>query len=671
MRNLVFILVLSSFYAIGQDKALNEHIETLKNKIANSENTIKLKWLDSLTTLVEFDETFKYDSIARQTIYYALELDALHIAAKNTNKLIHYQNNILGNSVEGQKIFENFLSTIENVSSNAIKARFYLYGADCYAGLVDFNTALKYYKQAERLAIQANNQPLIGSIALKTGGIYMETGDAVDASKHIQDAIRVFTKEQDTFNLINAKSDISILYSQNAFYKEAKKERDEAIALSNRFKGETAVSLLYYNAAADYRLIDEQEKRISNLRLALANNNSEFKRFYEPFFLCDLTIALAENDSLEKAEQYFNKIKSDPETYAEGIQKEMYIEVLKQMALGKGQYREAINYGKQHLALKKEHEGYVEIMNAEKFLSDVYKKVNDGENYQKHLINYYKIKDSISKVQNVKSLTYYQTLYETEKRDLKIQAQESDIALLDEKNKVKNQWLLFGSIGLIAFFGFIMLYRSRNAAKQKQFLQEKFSQDLIKTQEEERTRVARELHDSVGQKLMLLTKKTKSSGDEDLESLAGNTLEELRSISRGLHPATIERVGITSAIKTLINEVDTHTNIFFTNDIENIDGKLSKEVALHMYRIIQEVLNNIVKHAEAKAAFVTIKAKDGQIITTINDNGKGFEFSKDSKTQHSLGMKTLMERAKIIKSKLQIKTQPNKGTAVKLITPIS
>lgn len=670
MRNLIFILLLSGFYAVGQDKALNEHIELLKNKITNSENTLKLKWLDSLTVLVEFDETRKYDSIARQTIRYALELDALHVAANNTSKLIHYHNNILGNSVEGQKIFENFLNTIESVNSNTIKARFYLYGADCYAGLVDFNTALQYYNKAKELAVKANNQPLIGSIALKTGGIYMETGDAVDASKYIQDAIRVFTKEQDTFNLINAKSDISILYSQNAFYEEAKKERDEAIVLSNKFKGETAVSLLYYNAAADYRLINDQKKRISNLRLALANNNSEFKRFYEPFFLCDLTIALAENDSLEKAEQYFNKIKNDPETYAEGIQKEMYVEVLKQMALGKGQYKDAINYGEQHLALKRQHEGYVEIMNAEKFLSDVYKKVNDSRRYEKHLINYYKIKDSISKVQNVKSLTYYQTLYETEKRDLKIKAQESDIALLDEKNKVKNQWLLFGGIGLVAFFGFIMLYRSRNAAKQKQLLQEQFSQDLIKTQEEERTRVARELHDSVGQKLMLLTKKTKTSGDNDLESLAGNTLEELRSISRGLHPATIERVGVTAAIETLINEVDTHTNIFFTNDIENIDGKLSKEAALHMYRIIQEVLNNIVKHAEAKAAFVTIKIKDKQITTTIKDNGKGFEFSKGSNTQHSLGMKTLMERAKIIKSKLQIKTQPSKGTTVELIMPV-
>lgn len=647
------------------------NITELELKIKQSVNAEHLKWLDSLTVLVEFDEALKYDSIAGETIKFALRLDSLDVAAKNTNKLIHYHNNILGNSVKALQIFKDFLSTIKKANSNAIKSRFYLYGADCYAGIVNFNTALEYYKQAKYWALKASNQSLLGTIALKTGGVLMEMGEAVDASKHIQEAIRIFTKEKDTLNLINAKSDISILYSQNAFYKEAKKERDEAIALSNVFKQETAVSLLYYNAAADYRLVDNQKKRLSNLRLALKHNNSEFRRFYEPFFLCDLTIALAENDSIKKAEQYFNKIKNDPDTYSEGIQKEMYIEVLKQMALCKKQFNKAIKYGEQHLALKKKHKGYVEIMNAEKFLSNVYKKTNDDRNQEKHLINYYKIKDSISKVQNVKTLTYYQTLYETEKRDLKIRAQESNIALLDEKNKVKNQWLLFGGIGLVAFFGFIMLYRSRNTAKQKQFLQEQFSQDLIKTQEEERTRVARELHDSVGQKLMLLSKKTKSSGDNDLELLAGNTLEELRSISRGLHPATIERLGVTAAIISMINEVDKNTNIFFTSEIENIDTKLSKDTALHLYRIIQEALNNMVKHAEAKAAFINIESNQGEIKTTIKDNGKGFDYFKASKNHRSLGMKTLMERAKIIKSKLQIKTQPNKGTTVELIMPIS
>src|SRR5690606_31259157 len=194
--------------------------------------------------------------------------------------------------------------------------------------------------------------------------------------------------------------------------------------------------------------------------------------------------------------------------------------------------------------------------------------------------------------------------------------------------------------------------------------------NLIKAQELERTRVARELHDSVGQKLMLLTKKTKTTGNAEVESLAANTLQELRAISRGLHPATLERLGPTAAIRTMIDEMDANTSIFFTHEIDDIDILLSKEASLHLYRIIQEVLNNMVKHAEAKAASITIEKKKNSIEAIIMDNGKGFELAEIQKTSDSLGMKTLLERAKILHSKIDIKSQINKGTTVTLTIPI-
>lgn len=213
-----------------------------------------------------------------------------------------------------------------------------------------------------------------------------------------------------------------------------------------------------------------------------------------------------------------------------------------------------------------------------------------------------------------------------------------------------------------------LFYYYKNKAEQKR--NEAYTHNLIKAQEEERTRVARELHDSVGQKLMLLTKKTKTSGNTEMESLATNTLQELRAISRGLHPATLERLGPTAAIRTMIDEVDANTSIFFTHEIDDIDALLSKEASLHLYRIIQEVLNNMVKHAEAKAASITIEKKKNTIEAIIMDNGKGFEHAEKLKTSDSLGMKTLLERAKILHSKIDIKSQINKGTTVTLIIPL-
>jgi len=229
-------------------------------------------------------------------------------------------------------------------------------------------------------------------------------------------------------------------------------------------------------------------------------------------------------------------------------------------------------------------------------------------------------------------------------------------------------WFFWVALLFILSISVFIIYYFKTKAERKR--NEAYTHNLIKAQEEERTRVARDLHDSVGQKLMLLTKKTKNTGNQEMELLASNTLQELRSISRGLHPVTLERLGPSAAIRNMVDEVDSNTNIFFTHEIEDIDALLSKEASLHLYRIVQEVLNNMVKHADARAASVTIEKKKNAIETIIADNGKGFEISETSKITASLGMKTLMERAKILHSKIDIKSQINKGTTITLTIPI-
>jgi signal transduction histidine kinase len=200
-------------------------------------------------------------------------------------------------------------------------------------------------------------------------------------------------------------------------------------------------------------------------------------------------------------------------------------------------------------------------------------------------------------------------------------------------------------------------------------LQEQFSQDLIKGQEEERSRLARELHDSVGQKLMLLSKTTKKLGSENAEQLASSTLEEVRSISRGLHPSNLERLGLTTAINALVYDINANTDLFFTENIENVDNLLSKEYELHLYRIIQESLSNIVKHSEAKAVKLNIQKEDSKLTVSINDNGKGFDIASKKKSV-SLGIKTLFERARIINAYIDLQSNIGKGTKLTISIPI-
>ena len=657
------------FLFVSQLNAQQTKIAILESKIAKSEGGEKLKWLDSLSTYIKHERSQEQDSILRVTLAYAIKLDSINVAGRQLADLMDFLNNIEGESSKSLKLFKENSKLVSKVKNPRILAAIYLNAGDSYFFVKDYKTSIAYYDSTMVWAEKAKDRRLLGlAIMYKASNLSLE-GNFAQASQDLQRASRIFIDLKDTFNIISAKNTHAVLYSQNGFYEEAGRERDEAIQLAKMIKNESQLISFYYNAATDAQKTGNSVSRIENLKKSLElAQRSIHRNYFEKLILLRLSTAYSEQNNIGEAEKYFDIAMYDPEDIADG-KEGAYLEALKKLLFAKQDYKQALQYGLKDLALKREISQYEEIMNAEKFLSQVYERLGNSPEALRHFQNFSLIRDSVVNIQNGRALSYYQTIYETEKRDLKIEAQQTNIALLNAENREKNQWILFGGLGLISTFVFIILIRSRNNAKHRQHLQEGFSQDLIQAQENERTRVARELHDSVGQKLMLLTKKTKTYGNPEMESLAGNTLEELRAISRGLHPASLERMGPTAAIRAMIDEVDSNTDIFFTHEIDDIDSCLSKEASLHLYRIIQEVLTNMLKHAEAKAASILIERKENSIETTIQDNGKGFEFSEKLKSGASLGMKTLLERAKILNSKIEIKSQPNKGTTVILIIP--
>ncbi|WP_111706327.1 sensor histidine kinase [Lutibacter citreus] len=669
-HNFLFFSLFFSIILTAQDSEILLKVNYLREKIELSEKGEKLKLMDSLCSTINYKTSLKYDSIVKATIHYALQLDSISIATNRTADFIYYKNGIVNKPKEGLAIFKQFIEKKLPINNNYFLARLYLNGADSYFFLGDFKSALKNYDIAKKYAKKSENYWLLGLINLYMGYTHSDIGNFPEASIELQNAEKLFQKEKDTFNIIAAKNSLANLYSKNAFYEVAELEREEAIILAKKINGYRNLVSLYYNGAEDFRRVGKLKECIANLLISLEFHEKSNNDFYmRPVIICKLIVAYSEGRDLNSLEKYLQEIEANKILYTNELNNGNYLEVLKYVAFAKGNYQKSLKLAKEHLASKIKDNKPEGIQDAEKFLSKVYKALGNKAEANFHLNNYYAIKDSVSSVQKINGLSYYQTFFETKKRDFKIENQVEHIMLLNEKNKVKNQWLLFGGTGLVSVFGFIMLYRSRNTAKRKQKLQEKFLQNLIEVKENESTRLSRELHDSVGQKLMLLTKKIKLFGITEMDELADSTLNELRNISKGLHPSTIEQLGITSAIIALVNEVDEHTNMFFTNDIENIDENLNKETQLHLYRILQEALNNIVKHAAATTVFVTIVNNASFIKMTIEDNGKGFDFFKIKKENTSLGMKTILERSKIINSKLAIKTKQGEGTVIELIIP--
>jgi len=254
-------------------------------------------------------------------------------------------------------------------------------------------------------------------------------------------------------------------------------------------------------------------------------------------------------------------------------------------------------------------------------------------------------------------------LYETEKRDATIKEQQSSIKLLNARNKLKTQWMIFGSLGLLSLFVLILSLRSRNFAKKEQLAQKMFSQRLLQEQEKERKRVSKELHDGVGQNLLLIKNSLKIN-PEKTPQLIDKTIDEIRSISRNLHPVQLEKFGLTKAIKNIVEDINELTDIFVSEEIENIDDFFPKGKEIYVYRVIQECFNNIIKHSGATAAKITVKKENDNATIVIQDNGKGFSFEDNKKKTKSFGLKSLQERMDFIKGKIVFDAKKDKGTTI-------
>jgi signal transduction histidine kinase/ligand-binding sensor domain-containing protein len=214
-----------------------------------------------------------------------------------------------------------------------------------------------------------------------------------------------------------------------------------------------------------------------------------------------------------------------------------------------------------------------------------------------------------------------------------------------------------------------------------QTAQREFSQQLIANQETERKRIAAELHDSLGQRLVVINnlalfslrgRKQAAELDEQARTMeeisteAALAIEETRSISYNLRPFQLDRLGLRKAIQALIRSVSKASEIRFSSEIADIDGLFPEELRISFYRIVQEALSNIMKHSEATEASVGIERSDGHVVLTIRDNGRGFApETRGSQTGHGgFGLTGIAERARLLGGGLKVHSEPGGATVI-------
>jgi len=238
----------------------------------------------------------------------------------------------------------------------------------------------------------------------------------------------------------------------------------------------------------------------------------------------------------------------------------------------------------------------------------------------------------------------------------------------------------FRAAVLAGIFAFALLVIRRRSARRRreQAMRDAYARQLIDSQERDRQRIAGDLHDGTGQLVNLISRHALDGlGEPDnydlvterfakIASLAGKTIEETRSVAYNLRPPELDRLGLTRALEALVDQSNSLPAIRLSRDIDQIDSAFDDDDKAHLYRIVQESLNNIVRHSRATEACLVVRREARVVRIEIRDNGRGFDAGANG-NRPSLGLPGITERARLLGGKAEIHSVPGQGTKITII----
>ena len=321
------------------------------------------------------------------------------------------------------------------------------------------------------------------------------------------------------------------------------------------------------------------------------------------------------------------------------------------------------------------------------WLSSCYEKLNDYKKAYNYRIQYDDLDDSLTGEVNFKQIADIQHKYDREKK-------ENELLNTKAENKQKstlNKILIGSAVGLIliSLLGYRNFKNKQKVATQQQELQQQkitelekdkqlFAIDaMLKGQEEERSRIAKDLHDGLGGMLsgvklsfvnmkenMVMDAESVSTFENSILQL-DNTIAELRKVAHNLMPEALVKFGLKNAVLDYCNamQLSSKTKIIFEQ--MGIERQLSNTADLYIYRIIQELINNAIKHAAPNQILVQLTKTTDKILLTVEDNGKGFN-TEQLQFAKGIGMKNIHQRVNYFKGKMDITSQSAEGTSVNI-----
>ena len=549
------------------------------------------------------------------------------------------------------------------------------------------DSASVYFENARNILQELKDESRAAVINISLGAIYLKQGNYEKTIATLTESASFFEEANDDLNAAKCYSNISSAFAELNNYNKAIEYSEKALTIFEAQNQQPFVMLTLPNLATQYFKSGDTLQAIDRYNKAEAlaktmNNKLSLSLIYNNLGSIYL------NDDYEKAKNYLEQalnLKNELNLSA-GI--EITESNLGYVYLRTNAYSKAKEYLERALPNVKGKQRVL-VYN---YLTEVYQKTNQvnkalGFSEKARILN-----DSLLSADNQESILDIQTKYETEKKEKEILQLQTD-NLRAENQRKQNRNLLFGALALLGLLSFVIYQQSKNARRKRIILEQEhtiksqeFEQQLreqeldgidaiIDAQEKERSKIAEDLHDNLGSKVATLKLYMESYDEKDsfagfyekLKTLMNETYEEIRTLSKNKKFGTKIDKGLIPSTKTIARQISATKKIDIKVNNIDVDKAIDSSIELQLFRILQELITNIIKHSKATEANIQFSEDDDMLNIIVEDNGIGFNTSK---TASGIGLSNIEKRMEKLQGELVIDSDKNNGTTVILNIPI-
>lgn len=457
---------------------------------------------------------------------------------------------------------------------------------------------------------------------------------------------------------------------------------NKAEAIAREIKLSHLLSLILINKGNAYNNLQQHDSSSKNLMEALAISKKNNYLQWEHLALSNLGSTKYQQGKLEEALYYLQqaiRLKGDIDPNYQNTN----ISLLGKVYLGLGNYTLAERYLLQSLHTAEQLNIARDLVEDHRLLADLYARVNDHKKAFDHQYLYTALKDSIEGQETKQNINQLEIKYQTAQKDKELVKKELQISKQKAQIKQRNLWIVGISSGALLLAAIVTLLYTlyRSSWHQKRFQEEKFRnleqeqeigqlRAMMKGEEKERIRIARDLHDGIGGMLASIKMNLNTIGKERSElsispgfikvsGMLNETATEVRKTAHNLMPDALSKQDLRAALLQYCE--NSSSAVLHINLQYDVAKQINKDAELFVYRIVQELVQNIVKHAEASYAVIQLMLHNNSLSITVEDNGIGFDTTLPAKGS---GLQNMNKRVETLQGYISISSGQGKGTTV-------